>query len=171
MVSRMNFFREMTQEELDMIEREHAVKSRIAQLEINKLEKRKEIEYFEEGKGMNCVPTIVWGILFLSQIFLMGLDMFFGFFNWKFNVAVMFASLTPILGIFFGVLFFKALNKLILQNTKNQRLMKKAMDKGIENRWMRSAKMRQELDEINASLRMLKKEHNYLKLELQKLDE
>lgn len=167
----MNLFREMTQEELDIIEREHAVKSRIAQLEIHKLEKRKEIAYFEEGKEMNYVPALVWGILFFAQLILLGLDMFFGFYNWKFNVAVMFASLTPILGIFFGFLFFKALYKLILQNTRNQRLMKKAMDKGIENRWMRSAKVHQELEEINASLRMLKKEHTYLKEELKKLEE
>ncbi|MBQ8246957.1 MAG: hypothetical protein IJZ42_07475 [Lachnospiraceae bacterium] len=167
----MSLFRELSQEEQDMIERAHFVKTQIAQLEIHKLEKRKEIEYFEEGKEMNYVPMTVWGILLLSQVFLMGLDMFYGFYNWKFNVAIMFASLTPILAIFFGIMFFTAMNKFILQNSKNQRMMKKAMDKGIENRWMRSAKLHQELDEINASLRVLKKEQNYLKIELQKIDE
>lgn len=167
----MLMFRELTQEEHDKIEKLQYIKGQISNLELQKLEKRKEIEYFEERKGMDYVPVIIWGLLFLGEIALIGLDLFFGWFDMSFNWAIIFASMTPFVGIFFGYFFVKSLREYIYRNSKNPKHMQKAVEKGIENRWMRSAKLHHELEQINASLRVLKKEQSYLKLEVQKIEE
>lgn len=166
----MLMFRELTQEENATIEKFHATKGHISNLEIKKLEKRKEIEFYEENKSMDYVPVIVWGLLTLSQIILVAVDFVFGWWNSKFTAAIMAASLTPILLVFFGFFFVKSLRTYIFKNSKNPTLMKKAMDKGIENRWWCCAKLNHELDQINAELRLLKKEFGYLKLQVEEIE-
>lgn len=167
----MLMFRELTPEERDKIDRLQYIKGQVSNLELQKLEKRKEIEFFEERKGMDYVPVIVWGLLFFSQIALIGLDLLFGWFDMSFNWAIIIASMTPVVGIFCGYFFVKSLREYIYRNSRNPKHMKKAAEKGIENRWMRSAKLYHDLEQINANLRVLKKEQNYLKLEVQKIEE
>ena len=119
---------------------------------------------------MDYVPVIIWGMLTLSQVVLIGLDLFFGWWNMKFNIAKMAASLTPVLLIFFGFFFIKSLRLYILKNSKNAKHMQKAIDKGIENKWVYSTKLHHELDQINASLRVLKKDYGYLKLKMDEIE-
>lgn len=166
----MLMFRELTQEENATIDKFHRMKGQISDLELKKLEKRKEIEYFEDRKSMDYVPPVVWGLLTLSQIVLIGLDLFFGWWSSRFNWAVIVASMTPVVLIFCGFFFVKTLREYVLRNSKDPKYMKIAMDKGIQNRWMRSAKLNHELEQINAELRMLKKEYGYLKLEVDKIE-
>lgn len=167
----MLMFRELTQEENATIEKFHRMKGQISDLELRKLEKRKEIEFFEERRGMDYVSPIVWGLLTLSQIALIGLDLFFGWWNSGFNWAIIVASMTPVLLIFFAFFFIKTLREYVLKNSKSPKHMKIAMDKGIQNRWMRSAKLNHDMEQINAELRLLKKEYGYLKLEVDKIEE
>lgn len=164
-------FRELTQEEMNKIETFQRLKGQISDLELRRLEKRKEIEFYEQHRGMDYVPAIVWGLLFLSQLVLIFCDIYFNWFDTRFSIAIMFAAMTPALAVFFGFFFFKSLWEYILKNSKNPRHMKKAMDKGLENRWMRSAKIRHEMDEINAELRVIKKNYGYLKLEVEQIQQ
>lgn len=166
----MLMFRKLTPEEEAKVEKFHKMKGYISDLELRKLEKRKEIEFFEEHRGMEYVPVIIWGLLVLSQIVLLFLDFFFGWWNARFNIAIVLASMTPVVLIFCGFFFVKSLRLYILKNSKNANTMKKAMDMGIENRWMRSAKLHHELEQINAELRLLKKDYGYLKLEVEKIE-
>ncbi|MBQ3036573.1 MAG: hypothetical protein IJD31_06560 [Lachnospiraceae bacterium] len=166
----MLMFRELTPEENATIEKFHQMKGHISDLELRKLEKRKEIEYFEERKSMDYVPPVIWGLLTLSQVVLIFFDLFFGWWNMRFNWAIIMASLTPVLLIFFGFFFVKTLMQYVYRNSKNPTYMKKAVDKGIENRWVRSAKLNHELEQINAELRLLKKDYGYLKLEVDKIE-
>lgn len=166
----MLMFRELTKEENEIIDKFHWVKGQISNLEIRRLEKEKEIEYHMENKEMDYVPVIVWGLLTLSQAVLVFMDLFFGWWNMGFNLAIMAASLTPFLLLFFGFLFLKSLRKYILRNSKNPKTMQKAKQKGIENKWWHSAQLNDELKQINAQLKMLKKELNYLKLEVDKIE-
>lgn len=163
-------FRELTPEESATIEKLHRMKGHISDLELRKLEKRKEIEFFEERRSMDYVQPVVWGLLTLSQIVLIFLDLFFGWWNAKFNWAIIFASMTPALLIFFGIFFVKSIMQYVYRNSKDPHYMQKAVDKGIENRWVRSAKLNHELEQINAELRVLKKDYGYLKLEVEKIE-
>ena len=83
------------------------MKGQIAHLELKKLEKRKEIEFFEERRDMDYVPLVVWGLLTLSQVILLGLDLFFGWWNARFNWAIIMASMTPFVLLFCGFFFIK----------------------------------------------------------------
>lgn len=166
----MLMFRELTKEENEIIEKFHRTKGQIADLELQQLEKQKAIEYYEDNREMDYVPVVVWGLLTLSQAVLVFMDLFFGWWNMGFNLAIMMASLTPFLLLFFGFLFIKALRKYILRNSKNPKTIQKAKLKGIENKWWHSAQLNDELKQIQAQLRMLKKELNYLKLEVDKIE-
>ncbi len=166
----MLMFRELTPEESATIDKFHQMKGHISDLELRRLEKKKEIEFFEDRRSMDYVQPIVWGLLALSQIVLIFLDLFFGWWNARFNWAIIFASMTPALLICFGVFFVKSLMQYVYKNSKNPAYMKKAVDKGIENRWVRSAKLNHELEQINAELRVLKKDYGYLKLEVDKIE-
>ena len=166
----MLMFRELTPEESATIDKFHQMKGHISDLELRRLEKKKEIEFFEDRRSMDYVQPIVWGLLALSQIVLIVLDLFFGWCNARFNWAIIMASLTPFLLIFFGFFFVKTLMEYVYKNSKNPTYMKKAVDKGIENRWVRSAKLNHELEQINAELRLLKKDYGYLKLEVDKIE-
>ena len=166
----MLMFRELTKEENATVERFHRMKGRIAELEIKKLEKRKEMEYFQQKKDMDYVPVIVWGLLLLSQLFLLFLDLFFGWWSAGFTWAIIMVSMTPVLVIFFGFFFIKTLRTYILKNSKSSKYMEIAMKKGIENRWLRMAELTNDFNQINAELRTMKKEHNYLKLEVEKIE-
>ena len=48
--------------------------------------------------------------------------------------------------------------------------MMSAKERGIENRWLRSAQLYHELEEIDASLRLIKKEYGYLKVEVDQIE-
>lgn len=167
----MLLFRELTEEEHAKIDKLHRMKGEISDLELRRLEKRKEIEFYEERREMDYVPVVVWGLLCLSQIVLIGLDLFFGWFDMRFNWAVIFASMTPVVLSFCGFFFVKTLREYVLKNSKDPKYIKKAVDKGIKNRWMHSAKLNHELEQINAELRLLKKDYGYLKLEVDKIQE
>lgn len=164
-------FRELTPEEYEKIDRLQLLKNEIAQLELQQLEKRKEIEYYEQRKEMDYVPVTIWAILFFSQLILFMLDILIGFDHIRFSMAIAMASVTPTLAIFFGVLFIKSLNTYIYRNSQNAKKMAKAVEKGIPNRWMITAKLNEEMAQINAKLRMFKKEYNYLKQEVEKIQE
>ena len=166
----MLMFRELTQEEQHKVERLHNLKTQMETLQIHRMEKRKEIEFFEERRGMDYVPVIVWGLLMLSQAVLIFMDFFFGIFRASFTVAIMFASMTPFLFIFFAVFFVKSLVLFIRKNSKNSKIMMSAKERGIENRWLRSAQLYHELKEIDASLRLIKKEYGYLKVEVDQME-
>lgn len=166
----MLMFRELTKEEQETVEKFHRMKGQIADLELKQLEKQKEIEYFEDNKEMDYVPVVAWGLLTFSQAVLVFLDLFFGWWNMGFNFAIMMASLTPFLLLFFGFFFVKSLRKYILRNSKNPNTMQKAKMRGIENKWWRSAQLNDELKQVNAQLKVLKKEYNYLKLEVDKIE-
>lgn len=166
----MLMFRKLTQEENDIIDRFQMIKGQVANLELKKLEKRKEIEFFEERREMDYVPLIIWGLLTLSQIILLGMDLFFGWWNARFNFAIIMASMTPVVLLFCGFFFIKTLRTYILKNSKRPRYMQMAMDKGLENKWVCSAKLTHELEQINAELRVLKKEQGYLKLKVDEIE-
>lgn len=166
----MLMFRELTPEENAKIEKFHNMKNQMADLQLQRMEKRKEIEFFEQRRGMEYVPVIIWGLAAFSQIILVCLDLFFGRFNMAFNWAIIFASMTPVVFTFCLVFFIKSLVFYIRKNSRNPKIMAKAKEKGIENRWLRSAKLYHELEEIDAHLRMLKKEYGYLKLEVDEIE-
>lgn len=167
----MSLFRELSQEEQEKIEKLHILKNQIADLELRQMEKRKEIEFFEQRKGMDYVPVIVWGLLCLSQILLICIDLFFGSYNTRMSWAIVLASMVPVVLIFCGFFFFKSLREYILRNSKNAAHMKKAKENGIENRWLRSAQLQHDMEQINTNLKMMKKEYGHLKLEVDKIQE
>ncbi len=171
----MLMFRELTEEEKQKVDKYHEQKQHIANLEISKLEKRKEIEYFKERKSWDFLPVVFSGLFLVSQMVILVLDVVFGCLYGfelvtRFAIAIAFASMAPILAIVAAVLFVKSLNTYLLRNSKSQSYMQKALRKGVENRWMRLAKLQQEYEEINASLRVLKKENNYLKLAVEEIE-
>ncbi len=166
----MLMFRELTREENDKIEKLHRMKTEIANLELQRLEKRKEVELYENKKEMDYVPVVVWGLLTLSQVVLIFMDLFFGWWNARFNWAIIMASLTPFVLLFFGFFFVKSLMTYVLKNSKNPKYIEKATKKGIQNRWVHSAKLNHELEQINATLRLLKKDYGYLKLEVEEIE-
>lgn len=166
----MLMFRELTKEEHEKIEKFETMKNQIKNLEIQRLEKRKEIEYYDDRKEMDYVPAVVWGLLTLSQVVLLFLDLFFGWWKASFNWAIIFASMTPFVLIFCGFFFVKSLMNYVLKNSKDPKYIEKATKKGIQNRWVHSAKLHHELEQINASLRLLKKDYGYLKLEVEEIE-
>ena len=58
----------------------------------------------------------------------------------------------------------------ILKNSKRPKYMEMAVERGIENKWVCSVKLKHELEQINAELRILKKEHGYLKLKVDEIE-
>ena len=164
-------FRELTPEENAKYDKYQKIKTAISQLELQKLEKEKAVEYYERQKDMDWIPVIVWGLLLLSQIVILVLDFVFGFWNLAFNIAIAFAAGTPVLGTIFGIAFFLSLDKYLCKNSKSQKYMMKSMKKGVENRWIYAGKMNDELANIRSELRILKKEAGYLKAELDKIEQ
>ncbi len=169
-----------SEEEKALFEEVHQIEQEIRRLENEAYSYRHEKENHYRVSSTNLVPTIIFCALFLFNILLLVLDIVIGLGTFthvkesllgqklmlQLSISMAVVVGTPIAIVFFGIMSVINIRKLILQTSKNTRVIARAKKLGIENFYNEKDRMEGSYDSAEHKLAILRQRYREKKQEL-----
>ena len=169
-----------SEEEKALFEEVHQIEQEIRRLENEAYSYRHEKENHYRVSSTNLVPTIIFCALFVFNILLLVLDIVIGLGTFthvkesllgqklmlQLSISMAVVVGTPIAIVFFGIMSVINIRKLILQTSKNTRVIARAKKLGIENFYNEKDRMEGSYDSAEHKLAILRQRYREKKQEL-----